>query len=145
MDKEERIQKEFKKPGIGKEFKDEGIGEEYKDPNFKKEPKISKETAWMMITVAIFFDLISFLINLIPIVGQVISIAIPIVAYPTFFLWFMLKGVKLMTTKRIAAMGGGFVVEVIPLVNMLPGVTASVVFTILSTKVKEVEKKIKDR
>ncbi len=96
--------------------------------------KIGLGSIYLMIGTALFFDLIIFLINLIPVIGQIISIVIGGMAYIVFFLWFMMKGVKLMTGKRIAAMGSGLVISLIPLVNMLPAITGSVAITIWTTK-----------
>jgi len=101
------------------------------EQNQQKPPKIGKVTAIFMLIVAIFFDVLVFRINFIPVLGQVLSIGITVFAYAIFLFWFILKGVKLMSGKKIAAMGGGFLVEIIPIVNMLPAVTFSVAMTIL--------------
>ena len=98
-----------------------------------------------MVAVALLFDLITFLINFIPIAGQIISIIIGGISYGVFIIWFISKRVRLMTSKRFATMGGGLIVELLPIINMLPGITLSVVLTILSTKAKEVEKKTKTK
>jgi len=84
-----------------------------------------------MISVALFFDIIIALINLIPVAGQIISMVIGAVAYAIFFLWFAMKGVRLMTPKKIAAMGTGLLISIIPIINVLPAVTASVILTII--------------
>lgn len=99
-------------------------------------PQISNIWAFLMLGTALFIDIIVFFINLIPFIGQLISICIGFVAYLGFFLWFTLKGIRLMTPKRIAAMGTGFLISLIPLLNMLPEITFSVVATIMSTRVK---------
>jgi len=89
-----------------------------------------------MIGVALCFDIAVFLINLIPILGQFIGIGIGFIAYLTFFLWFMLKGVRIMTPKRAITLGTGFLISLIPILNMLPELTISVALTIASTRVK---------
>ena len=93
--------------------------------------KISNVSAVLMISVALFFDIIIALINLIPVAGQIISMVIGAVAYAIFFLWFAMKGVRLMTPKKIAAMGTGLLISIIPIINVLPAVTASVILTII--------------
>ena len=99
-------------------------------------PQISSIWAFIMVGVALCFDAIVFFINLIPILGQIISPIIGFIAYMTFFLWFKLKGVDMMKFKRIATMGTGFLISIIPILNMLPEITISVVITIMSTRVK---------
>jgi len=99
-------------------------------------PQISSTWAFIMVGVALCFDAIVFFINFIPLLGQIAGMIIGFVAYLTFWLWFMLKGVRMMTPKRAAAMGTGFLISLIPLLNMLPEITISVVITIASTRVK---------
>ncbi len=99
-------------------------------------PQISSIWATIMVGVALCFDIIVFLINLIPILGQVVGMIIGFIAYLIFWLWFTLKGVSLMRPKRAAAMGTGFLISLIPILNMLPEITISVVITIASTRVK---------
>lgn len=99
--------------------------------------KLTKIVIFLMVSLAIVFDLINFLINFIPIIGQIISIFVSIVGYSIFIIWFMLKGIKLTTKKRAASMGIGCIIELLPLVNMLPAMTASVVLTILTTITKK--------
>lgn len=99
-------------------------------------PQISSAWAFIMIGVALCFDGVVFFINFIPFIGQIISIGIGFIAYLTFWLWFTLKGVRMMTPKRAAAMGTGFLVSLIPILNMLPEITISVVITIASTRIK---------
>ena len=99
-------------------------------------PQISSIWAFIMVGVALCFDAIVFFINFIPFLGQIISIIIGFIAYMTFFLWFKLKGVDMMKPKRVATMGVGFFISLIPILNMLPEITISVIITIASTRVK---------
>ena len=98
----------------------------------QKPPKISNVTAVLMVSVALFFDLIIGLVSLInfilPPLGAILSAPVIILGYATIYLWFMIKGVKLMTGKKLAAMGLGPVIALIPI---LPGVTTSTVLTII--------------
>jgi hypothetical protein len=96
--------------------------------------KISTATTYLMIGTALVFDAFSFVINFIPVAGQAIAFFSDPIGYLIFFLWFMIKGVKLMTKKRVAAMGGGLVISFIPILDALPEMTAAVAYTIFTTK-----------
>lgn len=109
------------------------------------EEKLKNTTIGLMLGVAIFFDALGALLNLI-----FMYWIVTIVAYPTFWLWFHFKGIKLLTPKRLSIQGGTFLAEIIPFFSALPAITAMVALTIMSTKVKEVkedkegQEKIKD-
>ncbi len=55
----------------------------------------------------------------------------------TFFLWFMMNGIKMITPRILTSMIGGGLIEMIPFVNILPAWTLVVVYLIGTTKVKE--------
>ncbi|GEM_PF-4259925 len=95
--------------------------------------KLSQGTKYLMYGTAIFFDLLIALINIIPIAGQIIGLAISVLAYGIFFFWFSLKGVRMLTPKKLASMGLGFLFSWTP----LPAITASVFFTIFFEKREE--------
>lgn len=98
--------------------------------------KISNTVAFIMVSVAIFFDVSVFLINLIPIAGQIIGSIIGIFAYLIFIFWYLMLGMRLLTRKRVSTIGGGLLISIIPILNMLPDITLSVLLTIASTRVK---------
>lgn len=90
-----------------------------------------------MVSTAVFFDVLQWALAFL-----FLDWAVTIFAYMTFGLWFYLKGLKLLTPKRIATMGGTLMIEIIPLVAALPAVTAMVVITVLDTKAKQIAKKV---
>ncbi|MDQ3089728.1 MAG: hypothetical protein M3Q24_01065 [bacterium] len=104
--------------------------------------KLSQTTSGLMIAVAVFFDAFQLIINLIPVLGQIISVVIGFFAFLTFYFWFSSKGVKFATPKRGGILGGGFIVEMIPIINMLPAWTLAVVLIILDQKKKELLNKV---
>jgi hypothetical protein len=106
-----------------------------------EEEQIKGMTLVFMLVVAGFYDLIQFLISFIPILGQVISMLISVFAFLTFYLWFKTYGMNFMTPKRALTMGGGFLVELIPILDMLPAWTATVIILVGTTKVKELAAK----
>lgn len=110
----------------------------------KIEPKINNVTAALMITVAGLIDLSDVGIDLfhfIPVVGNVFAIvattALSIFAWLTFYTWFKIKGVNFSSPKRALAFNGGFLIELIPVLNALPAWTAAVLIIIGSMRVEE--------
>ncbi len=102
--------------------------------------KISKTTIILMIIVALFFDLIQFILSLM-VIGFVVNWSISVFAWLTFFLWFKIKGVSFANPKRAGSLLGGFLIELIPLVDMLPAWTGAIILVILSLRVKQVAEK----
>jgi len=106
---------------------------------------ITKTTAVFMITLAVIFDLIQFLVSLlhfIPVIGNAVAFVgtttITIVASMTFYIWFKINGVSFNTSKRIVSFGGGILTEFIPILNALPAWTFSVVLVITSTRLPKI-------
>ena len=88
-----------------------------------------------MFGVALVIDLIQFLLDLI-LIGFIVDPIISIFAYLMFWFWFKLRGVSFTNPKRAAIGGISFLLELIPGLDMLPALTAGVVMTYLSTRVK---------
>ncbi len=111
-------------------------------PKSGKKMKITGLTAVLMIGVALIIDLLVLFINLlhfIPVVGNffasMFGYLIGLTAGMIFTFWFFLKGVKLMTPKRILSMGSGWLIAIIPVLNTLPGWTIAITATIASSRV----------
>jgi len=105
------------------------------------ESKISDMTAVLMIGTAIFCDAAQALIGWIPIVGNILADLFSIVIFLTFFLWFWMHGIKMISPKRLTAMVGGGLVEMVPYINLLPAWTGVVIYLIGTTKVNELTAK----
>ena len=86
-----------------------------------------------MVSVALFFDALQWLLSFV-----FMHWLATIFAYMTFGLWFYLKGIKLMTPKRLSTIGGTFILEIIPFIAVFPAITAMVVITILDVKAKKI-------
>jgi len=95
-------------------------------------------TIAFMIAVALFYDVFQVLINLIPILGQILSALIGLFAFLTFYLWFKLKGLNFANPKRAAYLGGGFLIELVPILNILPAWTLAVTLLALNSKIKKI-------
>lgn len=100
----------------------------------KRHGELGGVTFILMLIVALFFDGIQALFQLIPVAGQILAMIIGLLAYLTFFLWFMLKGQRFLTAGKIIAMTGTLFVEIIPIVNALPAWTLSIVLMFITSK-----------
>jgi len=94
-----------------------------------------------MIFTALCFDGIQALIGWIPIAGNILADLMSIFIFLTFFLWFYMEGIKMITPKRMTSMIGGGLIEMIPYLNLLPAWTLVVVYLIGTTKIKEMAAK----
>lgn len=103
----------------------------------QNKPKtLPKHTIGLMIAVALLYDGIQALLQIIPLMGQILSTFVGFFAFGTFYLWFKFKGFKFATVKRAGALGGGFILELIPFINALPIWTLSVLLIIMDIKAK---------
>jgi hypothetical protein len=84
-------------------------------PDAPKKSNIEKGTWMLLIGIALFFDLL----KLIPILDEFVDM----IAFATFWLIFKMHG----ETYSKNWMLGGFILGLIPIVNMLPECTATIV------------------
>lgn len=96
----------------------------------QKRERISREQAWMLRSVALFFDVIQAstkLLYVIPFIGFIavpIGILISIAAAFTFWLWFALLdagGIGKHALGKLLLRYGSQLIEFIPILNALPG------------------------
>lgn len=106
---------------------------------------VNNLTATLMISVAFFYDLVQALFDLlhfIPVVGNVIATIVTallsVVAWLTFYVWFKMHGVHFHTAKRAITMGAGFLIELIPILNILPVWTLAVVLIFLTARMPKI-------
>lgn len=99
----------------------------------KQEGGLGNSTIIFMMTVAIFFDVMQWLLAFI-----LMDWLVSIFAYLTFFLWFKIKGISFMKPRRLLVAGTSFILEIIPFVAALPALTGAVVITALDAKIKKV-------
>lgn len=106
--------------------------------------EISKITLGAMIATALFFDGIqagTIFIYPIPFVGLIlgplIAGGVSFFAFMTFSFWFYLVGMKF-NGKIVSTTVGAFFIELIPVLNALPGWTLSVVLVFVLSKTKKI-------
>ena len=100
--------------------------------------EITKITMGLMVGVALFYDVIQAGLDLLPFVGWILSPLVSIPAFLTFYIWFKIYGRNFMTPKRALAMGAGVIIEMIPILNILPGWTIAVLFLIGIEKAEKI-------
>ncbi len=94
---------------------------------------------WMFcIGIALFFDALEALISLIPVAGEIIAMGIDGVAFATFWLIFKMNN----ETYSKKTFIGGFVVGFIPIVNMLPECTLTIIMLYINSKAQKVVAKV---
>ena len=85
----------------------------------------------LMLLVALIFDLLS----LIPILNFVVWVF----ACLTFWFWFKMKGISLITDKkRLLTVGGVSLIEIIPAISMLPSWIALVLIIYFINKAEKI-------
>jgi len=92
--------------------------------------EITKITMGLMVVVALFYDIVQIGLSTLPLAGWIISPLVSVFAFLTFYVWFKTYGRNFMTPKRALAMGGGAIIEMIPILNILPAWTMAVLFLI---------------
>jgi hypothetical protein len=109
----------------------------------EKPQTIPTSTGLLMIGTAALFDTFQFILNLIPVVGQMLSVIIvTIPAGLAFWLWFKIAGGSFSKTRQIT-LGSGFLIEFTPVINALPAWTAAVLICLGSNKIGKWATKIK--
>lgn len=93
---------------------------------------LSSSTIGLMIGVALFFDTLQALLT-----PVIIGYFVPIISYPTFWLWFRLHGISFFSKKRASTLGVGALFEIIPGLDVLPAFTFTVTRIALDAKFKE--------
>ncbi len=105
-------------------------------------PKISDPIKVLMLVVAVFFDVVKFGINFIPILGQVLAILVGIFAQMTFWLWFKMKGVSYNSAKRLIPVISATLIGFVPFLDMIPDLTLEMIFVLGTLKAEEVLEKV---
>lgn len=112
-----------------------------KEESEKPKSSLPKGTIVLMLVTAGIIDAVQAFLLLFAI-GAVLNTFISIFMVFVFFLWFMMHGVSFVSPKRLMGMGGGFLVELIPVLDALPAWTAAVWYTISTTKILETVEKL---
>lgn len=97
----------------------------------RPQPRIDTGTIVFMISVAFFFDFLQALFAL-TFIGSIVASVMSIFIWLTFYLWLKLHGITFMDNlARMIIMWSGFVIELIPVLNIVPGWTFSVSLSLM--------------
>jgi len=99
----------------------------------EKEKGLENHTIVFMIVVALFYDALQLALAF-----AFMDWLVGIFAFLTFYVWFKMKGMSFMKPKRALVMGGGFIIEIIPVLSILPAWTLAVTILALDSKIKKV-------
>lgn len=97
----------------------------------QKPQRIGIGKAIFLVVLALICDGIGALINLIPIAGQFIAVLFSGLAYLAFGLGFYIAGINVLNIKHAKRFIGPVIIEAIPIINIIPGLTLSVLLTVL--------------
>jgi signal transduction histidine kinase len=108
------------------------------------EERIDSSTGKLLVIVAFGLDFFQGIIGALPFVGAILSPMISLLVFLIFWMWLKLHGVSITDSiERIAIMFGGFLVELIPILNILPAWTLTIFITVLLVRNKD-KREIKD-
>ncbi|MBI2618031.1 hypothetical protein HYW58_01105 [Candidatus Kaiserbacteria bacterium] len=97
----------------------------------RPQPRIDSGTMVSMVSVAFFFDVVQMIFTL-TVIGSIVSSVMSIFIWLTFYVWFKKHGIMFMDNlARMIIMWGGFLLELVPVLNIIPGWTFSVSLSLL--------------
>jgi len=103
--------------------------------------RISKGSAFALILISIIFDAIELLVDLIPIIGTMISFFIDMLATITFAIWFVILGVGLLDIKNSKKFWLTNIIEFLPIPVLDTGIlTYGIISTISNVQKEDSEK-----
>lgn len=101
--------------------------------------KISNGDFVMLMLVACFFDALSFVLNLLPVIGGVVAMILSTIP-GNGILWIMYSrlGINMKSSRVSKRFWGSAIIEFIPVVNALPAMIANVMLVTASEKLPKV-------
>ncbi len=103
----------------------------------QKTQRISAITATLLVWLALFFDGSQFLLNLVPILGNFLSMVFGFFAWLSFYVWLKTKGVQFSGIKKGGTLIGAAIIELVPVVNAIPAWTFAILILIAVTKAED--------
>lgn len=109
----------------------------------KKQYEFSRTDFIFVLCIAGFYDLLSFVFNLLPIVGGFISsVFIMPAATLNLFIMYRNRGISFKTPKSILKFGGTSLIELIPVINALPAFMLNVFLNYTPPEIKGAVSKV---
>jgi len=105
----------------------------------KTKYRIGQITMWLMLGVALFIDVIEFLLTAIGI-GVVVDWLTWVVSWLIFPIWFIIKGASYSRNKKLfRGTLLGMLIGLVPVLNALPELTATIWFNIVAVREEDRE------
>lgn len=101
------------------------------------EYRISKLGGGIAVFLALSIDLLQLGLDFIGIGGVINPFMITPITYLSFWTWFVLKGIKFGSRKNATTVLIGSIIEMIPYVDLLPGITVMTARIILNSRVED--------
>lgn len=96
-----------------------------------QQPGLKNTTIGLMVAVALFFDVLQWVLVFI-----VMDWIVAWIFFPMYWLWFKMHGIAFISMKRAPTLAGGTLIEMIPGLDVLPAYTLIVVRVCLDNKIK---------
>ncbi len=108
-------------------------------------PRIESTSAMLMLGTALFYDgvetVLSLLLYAIPVVGIVLEAGMGLIFSGlfslTFYIWFKIKGVRFMAWRRVLPILAAVVIELVPILDILPSRVLSIFIIIFLTRLED--------
>lgn len=96
--------------------------------------RISKVSAFLLISVALFFDILEFIVDLIPFIGFIFAFIIDVAQMVVFYIWFSMLNIDVSANlRRVASFWVPMIAELLPIPVIDIFLTIGVVMAILIT------------
>jgi hypothetical protein len=108
------------------------------EAKFEKRNRVTTTTIILMVSVAGFYDLVQGWLDLVPLIGWILSSFVGIASWLTFYIWTSTKGWGMSdTAKKFIASKVLPAIGCIGLLNIGPEITAGVIFTLMIVKAED--------
>lgn len=110
----------------------------------QKPPRVSAITLFFMIMISIVLDGVQFLLTL-TVVGALFAWLVTALAMCIFGVWFLLLGINYFSGRKaglkMASMFSSVVIELVPILSALPGITIGVLGVVAASRLEDREDK----
>jgi len=114
---------------------------EEQSPTQEIQYRVGSFATGFSIVIALLFDCLQFILNFIPVMGQVVSWFITFFAFSIFTVFFALLGVNYFSGKKASAKIISFlssaVIELVPIVNALPAMTLGIIGILVAVRYED--------
>lgn len=110
----------------------------FQNKDEQKKERLDSVDIGKLLVVALFFDLISGIMSLIPFIGEVVK---GVTTFPlatlTLYTMYKNRGIEFKDGKMLARFWGSILLKFIPIISILPEYTLNVVLVVTATKAED--------